>query len=50
MLEDRGTLPRENGDLLRESQAMHEENFLSSSLREAVEGKQEERERLDKET
>ena len=27
MLEGRGALPREDGDLLREYQAMHEENF-----------------------
>ena len=32
-LEDRGALPREDGDLLREYQAMHEENFLTSWLR-----------------
>ena len=28
MLEDRGALPGENGDLLREYQAAHEEHFL----------------------
>ena len=39
MLEDRGALPRKDGDLLREYWAMHQENFLSSSLREDVEGK-----------
>ena len=38
MLEDRGALPREDGDLLREYQAMHEENFCGSWLREDVEG------------
>ena len=30
MLEDRGALPKEDGDQLREYKAMHEENFLSS--------------------
>ena len=42
MFEDRGALPKEDGDLLREYQAMHEENLLSTWLRE---GKQE-RERM----
>ena len=36
-------------DLLREHQAMHEENFLSSWLRWDVEGKEEEREKMNKE-
>ena len=49
MLEDRGALPREDGDLLREYHALHEGYFLSSWLREDVEGKEEERERLNKE-
>ena len=44
MLEDRGALPREDGDLLAECHAMHEENFLSSWLREDVAGQEEERE------
>ena len=48
-LEDRGALPTEDGDLLREYQAMHEDNFLSRWLREHVEGKAEEREKLNKE-
>ena len=48
-LEDRGALPTEDGDLLREYQAMHEDNFLSRWLREHVEGKEEEREKLNKE-
>ena len=34
-----GALPKEDGDLLREYQATHEENFLSSWLWEDVEGK-----------
>ena len=37
MLEDRGAVPKEDGDLLREYQAMREENFLSSWLREDAE-------------
>ena len=46
-----GTSPkREDGDLLRGYQAMHEENFLSSWLRKNfVEGEEEERERLNEE-
>ena len=49
ILEDRGALPKEDGDLLRGFQAMHEEHFLSSWLREDVEGKEEEKERLNEE-
>ena len=49
MLQDRGALPREDGDLLQEFQAMHEENFLSCWLRQDVEGKGEERENMYKE-
>ena len=49
MLEDRGALPREDGDMLRQYQAMHEENFLGSWLRLDAEGKVEEMERLIKE-
>ena len=45
----RGALPREDGDLLREYQAIHEDDFLSSWLREDVEGKEEKKERLNKE-
>ena len=44
MLEDKGALPKEDGDLLWEDQTMHEENFLSSWLLEDVEGGEEERE------
>ena len=33
-LQDRGALPREEGDVVRECNALHEENFLSSWLRE----------------
>ena len=49
ILEDRGALPKEDGDLLRGFQAMHEENCLSSRLREDVEGEEEEKERLNEE-
>ena len=38
-LQDRGALPREEGDVIREYNAMHEENFLSSWLREDLVGK-----------
>ena len=38
MLEDRRVLPKEDGNQLREYEAMHEENFLISWLREDVEG------------
>ena len=33
-LQDRGALPREEGDAIREYKAMHEENILNSWLRE----------------
>ena len=36
MLEDRGALPQEDGNQCREYKGMHEENFLSSWLREDV--------------
>ena len=49
ILEDRGALAREDGDLFRGFQAMHEENCLSSWLLEDVEGEEEERERLNEE-
>ena len=38
-LEDRGALPKEEGDLIIEYKAMHEENFLSSCLEDDTEGK-----------
>ena len=34
ILRERGALPKEDGDVIRECKAMHEENFLSSWLRE----------------
>ena len=46
MLEDRGALPKEDGDLPRECQAMNEANLFSSWLREDVEHKEEERVRM----
>ena len=33
MLQDRGALPKEEGDVVREYKAVHAENFLSSWLR-----------------
>ena len=50
MLQDRGALPEEEGDVVREYKAMHEEHFLISWLREDVEGKKERRKKVDKET
>ena len=41
MLQDRGALPKEEGDVVRAHKAMHEENFLSSWLWDDVEGKEE---------
>ena len=46
MLEERGAWPKEDGDSLRQYQAMQEENFLSSWLRGDVDGEEEERKRL----
>ena len=43
MLQDRGALAKEEGDIVREYKAMHEENFLSRWLREDVEGAEERR-------
>ena len=45
MMEDRGALPEEDGNQL-EYRAMHEENFLSSWLREDVAERKAEVERL----
>ena len=44
-LQDRGALPSEEGDVIREYKAMHEENFLSSWLREDLAGKEGRREK-----
>ena len=43
MLQDRGALPEEEGDISRDYKAMHEEHFSSSWLREDVGGKEERR-------
>ena len=48
MLQDRGALPKEEGDIVREYKAMHEENFISSWLREDVEGMEERRKDIEK--
>ena len=40
-LQDRGAFPREEGDVIRECNAMHEENFRNSWLREGGEDKKE---------
>ena len=47
---DRGALPKEEGDVVREYKAMHEEHFVSSWLREGVEDKEERRRKVNKET
>ena len=41
VLQDRGALPKEEGDVIREDMAMHEEIFLSSWLREDRKDKKE---------
>ena len=43
------SLPKEDGNKLREYLAMHEENFLSGWLREDVEGRKAKMERLNEE-
>ena len=48
MLQDRGALPKEEADIVREYKAMHEDNFLSCLLREDVEGKEERRKKTEK--
>ena len=40
-MKERGKLPNEEGDAVREYKAMHEENFWSSWLREDKRGKEE---------
>ena len=47
-LQDRGALPREEGYVIREYNAMHEENFVSSWLREDLVGKKDRRRKEDK--
>ena len=46
MLQDRGEMPNEEGDAVREYKAVHEESFLSSWLREGVRKKRKDGERL----
>ena len=41
MLQDRGTLPEEEGDAIKECKAMHEDNFLSIWLRKDGKDKKE---------
>ena len=41
IMKERGELPHEEGDAVRECRAMHEENFWSSWLREDERGKEE---------
>ena len=43
MLQDRGALPKEEGDVVREYKAIHEDISLSSWLREVGEGIEERR-------
>ena len=42
-------MPKFDGDQLREYKALHEENVLSSWLREDAEGTEEERKKMNKE-
>ena len=42
----RGALPNEEGDLIREYEAMHEENFPGGWLREDIDGEAEEVEEM----
>ena len=50
VMKDRGALPEGERDVIREFQAMHEENFLSSWLREDGKNKEERIMEVDKET
>ena len=50
MLQDRGELPKEEGDVIREYKAMHEEKLLSSWLREDGKEKEERIMEIGKET
>ena len=49
-LQERGAIPKEEGDVIREYNAMHEESFLSSWLREDLVEKQERRKKVKEET
>ena len=46
ILQKRGAIPKEEGDVIREHNAMHEENFLSSWLREDLVEKEERRKKV----
>ena len=48
--QDSGALPKEEGDVIRKYKAMHEDNFLSSWLREEGKDKEEINIEIDKET
>ena len=48
ILRERGELPKEEGDAVRENRAMHEENFWNSWLREDERGKEERTARAEK--
>ena len=50
VLQDRGEWSKEEGDVIREYKAMHEENFLSSWLREERNDREEWLKEVDKET
>ena len=41
MLQDRGALPKDEGGVIRKYKVMHEENFLSTWLREDGKNKEE---------
>ena len=47
MLQDRGALPKEEGDIVRQYKAMHEEKFMSSRPREDVDTRDREWDRND---
>ena len=50
MLQDSGALPEEEGDVITQYKAMHEENFLSSWLRKDGEDKKESKMEVDRES
>ena len=48
IMKERGELPNEEGDAVREHKAMHEENFWSNSIREDERGKEERKAKTEK--
>ena len=48
MLQDRGAFPKEEGDGIGEYKVMHQDNFLSSWLREDGENKKGRRNKIEK--